>query len=63
MFPDGKVRSGHYEEMRHLYPTISKVGGTKFWFHALRNNVIMIAEREIGLATRLFLPFVVPMNP
>ena len=53
VFPNGKAGSGHYEEMRHLYPTISRVSGTKFWFHALRNNFITIAEREIGLATSL----------
>ena len=53
VFPNGKVKSGHYEEMRHLYPTISRFSGTKFWFHALRNNFITIAEREIGLATSL----------
>ena len=53
VFPNGKISSGHFEEMRHLYPTISRVSGTKFWFHALRNNFITIAEREIGLATSL----------
>ena len=53
VFPNSKAGSGHYEDMRHLYPTISRVSGTKFWFHALRNNFITIAERDIGLATSL----------
>ena len=49
----GSLVSGHFEDVEHIYPTISKIGGTKFWFHALRNNFITIAEREIGLATSL----------
>ena len=53
VFPNSKARSGHYEDVAYIYPTISKIGGTKFWFHALRNNFITIAEREIGLATSL----------
>ena len=53
MFPSSKAGSGHFEDVEHIYPTISKAGGTKFWFHALRNNFITIAERDIGLATSL----------
>ena len=53
VFPNSKTRSGHFEHVKYIYPTISKVGGAKFWFHALRNNFITIAEREIGLATSL----------
>ena len=53
VFPNSKAGSGHYEDVAYIYPTISKIGGTKFWFHALRNNFITIAEREIGLATSL----------
>ena len=53
VFPNSKARSGHFEHMKYIYPIISKVGGAKFWFHALRNNFITIAEREVGLATSL----------
>ena len=53
VFPNSKAGSGHYEDVAYIYPIISTVGGTKFWFHALRNNFITIAEREIGLATSL----------
>ena len=53
VFPSSTAKSGHFEDVEHIYPTISKIGGTKFWFHALRNNFITIAEREIGLATSL----------
>ena len=53
VFPNSKANSGHYEDVAYIYPIISTVGGTKFWFHALRNNFITIAEREIGLATSL----------
>ena len=53
MFPNNKTKSGHFEGINHIYPTISKAAETKFWFHALRNNFITIAEREIGLATSL----------
>ena len=53
VFPNNRTKSGHFEGIHHIYPTISKAAETKFWFHALRNNFITIAEREIGLATSL----------
>ena len=53
VFPNSETKSGHYEDIHHIYPTITKAAGTKFWFHALRNNFITIAERDIGLATSL----------
>ena len=53
MFPSKIAKSGHVENLNYLYPAISKAGGTKFWFHALRNNFITVAEREVGLATSL----------
>ncbi|WP_460018634.1 tyrosine-type recombinase/integrase [Magnetospira thiophila] len=53
VFPNSETKSGHHEDIHHVYPTITKGAGTKFWFHALRNNFITIAERDIGLATSL----------
>jgi integrase len=53
VFPNSETKSGHFEDIHHIYPTISKAAETKFWFHALRNNFITIAERDIGLATSL----------
>ena len=53
VFPNNRTKSGHFEGIHHIYRTISKASETKFWFHALRNNFITIAEREIGLATSL----------
>jgi len=53
VFPNSETKSGHYEDIHHIYPTITKAAGTKFWFHALRNNFITIAERDIALATSL----------
>ncbi len=53
VFPNSETKSGHYEDIHHVYPTITKAAGTKFWFHALRNCLITIAERDIGLATSL----------
>jgi len=53
VFPNSETKSGHFEDIHHVYLTISKNAETKFWFHALRNNFITIAERDIGLATSL----------
>ena len=35
------------------YARISLAGGTKFWFHALRNCFITVAERELLLPRTL----------
>lgn len=53
MFPNNDTRSGHYEDIHHIYPAITRAAGTKFWFHALRNCLITIAERDLGIATSL----------
>ncbi len=53
VFPNPETKSGHYEDIHHVYPAISKAAGTKFWFHGLRNCLITVAERELGLATSL----------
>ena len=33
----------------HLYADITKAGGAKFWYHALRNCFITVAERDLML--------------
>ncbi len=53
VFPNADTKSGHYEDLNHIYPTISKAAGTRFWFHALRNCLITIAERDLTIATSL----------
>ena len=45
--------SGHVEELQHLHARITKAGGAKFWFHALRNCFITVAERELMLPRSL----------
>ena len=35
------------------YSRISKAGGSKFWFHGLRNCFITVAERELMLPSSL----------
>ena len=39
--------------MQHLYARIGRAGGTKFWFHGLRNAFITVAERELMLPRSL----------
>lgn len=53
VFPNPHTKSGHYEDLNYVYPTISKAAKTKFWFHALRNCFITVAERDLGIATSL----------
>ena len=45
--------SGHIRELQHLYDRIGRAGGTKFWFHGLRNAFITVAERELMLPRSL----------
>ena len=49
VFPSRTSATGHVEDPHHLYARISKAGGTKFWFHGLRNCFITVAERELML--------------
>ena len=41
------------QDPHHLYARIGKAGGTKFWFHGLRNSFITVAERELMLPPSL----------
>ena len=49
VFPSPTSATGHVQNVHHLYRRISKAGGAKFWFHALRNCFITVAERELML--------------
>ena len=53
VFPSQFSKSGHVEELHAHYAGITKVGGTKFWFHGLRNAFITVAERELMLPRSL----------
>ena len=52
VFPSKTGTAGHVQDPNHLYPRISKAGGAKFWFHALRNCFITVAERDLMLPPR-----------
>ena len=39
--------------MQHLNARIGEAGGARFWFHALRNCFITVANRELMLPTSL----------
>ena len=49
IFPSPTSRSGHIADIQQFYARISRAGGTKFWFHGLRNSFITVAERELLL--------------
>jgi len=49
VFPSRTGAAGHVQDPLHLYPKISKAGGAMFWFHALRNFFISVAERDLML--------------
>ena len=54
VFPSAKSRSGRMDSsMQHLNARIGEAGGAKFWFHALRNCFITVADRELMLPTNL----------
>ena len=53
VFPSETSASGHLESIQHLNARIGEAGGTKFWFHALRNCFITVADRELMLPTSL----------
>ena len=53
IFPSRKSTSGHVEDAQRFYTEIGRVGGTKFWFHGLRNSFISVAERELLLPRSL----------
>jgi len=49
VFPSATSATGHVQDPHHLYSRISKAGRAKFWFHALRNCFITVAERDLML--------------
>ena len=50
VFPSEVSRAGHISSgMQHLNARIGEEGGAKFWFHALRNCFITVADRELML--------------
>ena len=53
VFPSPFSSSGHVEEVQHLHARITKAGGVKFWYHALRNCFITVAERDLMLPRSL----------
>ena len=53
MFPSEASASGHLESIQHFNARIGEAGGAKFWFHALRNCSITVADRELMLLTSL----------
>ena len=53
VFPSG-IRAGHISSgMQHLNARIGEAGGARFWFHALRNCFITVADRELMLPNSL----------
>ena len=53
VFPSKTSASGHIEEVQKYHHLITEAGGTKFWFHGLRNAFISVAERELMLPRSL----------
>ncbi len=53
VFPSESSASGHLEGMQHLNARIGEAGGAKFWFHALRNCFISVADRDLMLPASL----------
>ena len=54
VFPSETSRSGRINSsMQHLNARIGEAGGAKFWFHALRNCFITVADRELMLPNNL----------
>ena len=58
MFPSEASASGQLESVQHFNARIGEAGGAKFWFHALRNCFITVADRELILPTSLTKPLV-----
>ena len=53
VFPSAASKSGHMLDVQRFHAGISRAGGTKFWFHGLRNSFISVAERELLLPRSL----------
>ena len=63
VFPSPTSTTGHVQDLHHVYRRISKAGGAEFWFHALRNCFITVAERELMLHPSLTKPLVNHARP
>ena len=53
VFPSRTSASGHVLDVQRFHVGIGRAGGTKFWFHGLRNSFISVAERELLLPRSL----------
>ena len=53
VFPSETSASGRLVTTQQLNARIGEAGGAKFWFHALRNCFITVADRELMLPTSL----------
>ena len=54
VFPSETSASGHMNNgMQYLNDRISEAGGARFWFHALRNCFITVANRDLMLPVSL----------
>ena len=53
VFPSSSSRTGHILHLKQFYKRISDTGGAKFWYHALRNCFITVAERDLLLPRSL----------
>ena len=53
VFPSATSASGRLSSLQQLNARIGEAGGAKFWFHALRNCFITVADRELMLPTSL----------
>ena len=54
VFPSETAKSGHMNSgTQYLNARISEAGGARFWFHALRNCFITVANRDLMLPVSL----------
>ena len=53
VFPSETSASGRLSSLQQHNARIGEAGGAKFWFHALRNCFITVADRELMLPTSL----------
>ena len=53
VFPSPRSEAGHVADLARFYGEISEKGGTRFWFHGLRNAFITVAEHELMLPRSL----------
>ena len=53
VFPSDISKAGHLEGVQYLNARIGEAGGAWFWFHALRNCFITVADRELMLPASL----------